>query len=200
MKFKLWLESFDDWLKQYELFEPTLLADPLVRQDLSTIGYAKPSTIDKVLRQHNSDLGAGLTGNTFNKRHQNLNQQSLYQKQQDEADLRARRDGFYYHVLPKNRLRIVMREGLIPGKSPVFTNYTNHSQGRIFLCEKEGVDFWKQRVEEHLFHNGQNQKVSVVRIPKTIVSVLPDEVGTQDSRTPSYYTTQSISPENIQIV
>lgn len=201
MNFKLWLENnYEQWLKEYEAFEPIILRDPLVQQELATVGDVKTSTIQRVLiANKREDLGQGLTTNVFNKRHNNQQQQQAYAKQQAEISLRERQDQFYYHVLPKSRLKRVMKQGLVPGSPAVFTNYTNHSEGRIFLCEKEGINFWKERIESHLFHNDQSQKLSVVRIPKSVVKVEVDPVGTKDSYTPSYFTTTPVSPKNIEI-
>jgi hypothetical protein len=111
-------------------------------------------------------------------------------------------DDFYYHVAPKKNLKSIRSKGLQPGATATFSNYTNHSEGRVFLCDKSGINFWKQKVEEHLFHNtGRTLGVVVLRIPKTAVpEVLPDEVGTTDSRANSYYTTCKIPAKVIQVV
>ena len=199
-KFKIWSESYEDWIKQYELFEPKIMADPLIQQDLASFGEVRHSTMEKVLKNHANDLGAGLSRITFNKRNQNTAQQTAYQKQQEEAAMRDRRDEFYYHVLPAKRLRIVVKKGLIPGSDPVFSNYTNYTQGKTFLSEKEGISYWKWRIADHLEYNEQNTRVAVIRIPKNVVSVQVDQIGTQDSKTPSYFTNQTIPPENIEVV
>jgi hypothetical protein len=94
-----------------------------------------------------------------------------------------------------------MKNGLLANQQATFSNYNHNSKDRIFLCEKEGLNFWKERIEQHLFHNGQNPNLVVVRIRKNLVSnVFADKVGSEDSYTPAYYTTDIISPKNIEIV
>jgi hypothetical protein len=198
MKFKQWLESsYEDLIAKYMQIEPQILNHQDIQKDLAEIGYVKHKTIQAL------GIGEGEANfftREFNKRHENPQQQRIYQQQQDELDLKQRRDEFYYHVLPANRLKSVMKNGLKPGQQPVFSNYKNHSAGKIFLCEKEGVQFWSARIEDHLFHNGENQKISVIKIKKDAVEVNPDSVGSDDSRSPCYYMTSAVSPQSIQVV
>jgi hypothetical protein len=82
-----------------------------------------------------------------------------------------------------------------------FTNYKDYSNNRIFLCEKGGISFWSQRVGEHEFHNGKASSIVVLRIPRQMVTGLqPDAVGTKDSGYPSYFISQPIPAQAIEVV
>jgi len=197
MNFKQWFES-EDWNAKYQNIEPKLLNSPIIQKELNDLGMVRFSTVHSVLGLPEGD--ANFFVREFNKRHQNQQQQLAHNQQQDAAWMKERQDEFYYHVLPSNRLKSVIKNGLLPNQQAVFTNYTNHSKGRIFLCEKEGINFWKGQIEQHLFHNGQKEKLAVIRIRKDLVKVEPDPVGTQDSKTPSYYAATPVPPQNIEVV
>ncbi len=199
MNFKSFFESLDEFETLYADAEPRLLNSPVVRQELASTGQVKIVTIRTVLGVAEGE--SNYIARVFNQRHRDDAQYERFQKQEQEADLRRRRDDFYYHVLPSNRLKKVLSQGITPNSSPVFSNYTNHSVGRIFLSEREGVHFWKERVELHLFHNGENEKVSVIRVRKSLIkNIEDDKLGTRDSNTPSYYTKTPISADHIEIV
>jgi len=196
-QFKLWLENELDDL--YRKVEPDILASRDVQLELSTTGMVKIKTIEKALGVREGE--ANFIAREFNKRHENKKQQQLFAAQQNLHDLKQRQDDYYYHILPKSRLKHVLKNGLLPNQQSTFTNYKQNSKGRIFLCEKEGLNFWKERIEQHLFHNGQDEQLAVIRIRKDLVlNIFSDEVGSRDSITPSYYTNDVISPKNIEIV
>lgn len=199
MKFRYWLETYEDLVAQYKQVEPQIINNPNVQKELAQMGYVKISTIARALGV--SEGEASFYARQFNKTHENPRQQAAYNQQQAEIDLRNRQDEFYYHVLPVSRLESVMKTGLKPNQPAVFSNYKNHSRGRIFLCEKEGVNFWKSRVEDHLFHNGDDEDETVViRVRKDLVKVESDPIGTKDSGTPSYFAVTPIPPQALQRV
>jgi hypothetical protein len=106
-------------------------------------------------------------------------------------------DDYLYHVTSTEHVATIKKHGLHPGKSPTFTNYAGHSKGKIFLTDRKGVPYWKDRVQQHLFHNSDNpHDVAVFRVHKSRVKDLQkDELGSEDSRTNSYYTHKPILPK-----
>ncbi len=201
MRFKLWLETdYDDMMAEYIQFEPQILNNKAVQAELAQIGYVKIVTMQRALNLP-TEGEATFFARMFNKRHENMQQQQVYNKQQDDIYMKTRRDDYYYHVLPTSRLQSVMKQGLKPNQSAVFSNYKNNSRGKVFLCEKEGIPFWKMRIEEHMFHNSDDEDTtSVIKIRKDLVQVQPDQVGTSDSGSPCYYITSPIPPQNIESV
>lgn len=196
MKFKLWLEN--EWDDLYKKMEPIILSSRDVQLELRNTGMVKIRTIEKAVGVKEGE--ANFLAREFNKRHEDKKQQQAFAKQEEDRHFKERRDDYYYHILPKSRLKLIMTNGLTPNQQPAFSNYVHNSKNKIFLCEKEGLNFWKERIEQHLFHNGQNEKLAVVRIRKDLVSnIFSDEVGSNDSRTPSYYTTDIILPKNIEV-
>ena len=196
MKFKLWLEN--EWDDLYKRLEPVILASRDVQLELSNTGMVKIKTIEKALGVKEGE--ANFLAREFNKRHENKKQQQVFAGQEALRDLKARRDDYYYHILPKSRLKLIMKNGLLANQQATFSNYNHNSKDRIFLCEKEGLNFWKERIEQHLFHNGQNPNLVVVRIRKNLVSnVFSDVIGSNDSNTPAYFTTSSIAPRSIEV-
>ena len=197
----MWIETIDDYEAQYMQIEPRLLNNKAIQQELAQSGQVKYSTVHKALELPEGQGIGNFFAREFNKRHQNAQQQQSYSKQQDDLWMKNRRDDYYYHVLPTSRLQSVLEQGLIPNKPAVFSNYKNHSRGKIFLCEKEGVAFWKMRIEEHLFHNSDEEDtVATVRIRKDLVKTEPDQIGTADSNSPCYYIVSPVSPQNIESV
>lgn len=106
-------------------------------------------------------------------------------------------DDYLYHVTSTEHVSSIKKHGLHPGKSPTFTNYAGHSQGKVFLTDRRGVSYWKEKVRQHLFHNSDNpHDVAVIRVHKSRVKELKkDELGSSDSRTNSYYTEKPILPK-----
>jgi len=187
-------------LARYEQeWEPRLLQNPEVRQELMSDGLAKTATVRRVLGI--SEGESNFAAREFNNRHRDPEgERQRQQRWQDQMAAEAQDDN-YYHVTLRTRWRKIRRQGLQPGAEPVFSNYTGHSAGRIFLTEKGGINFWKERVAAHEEHNVEHpQGVVVLRIPKTAVAnVELDELGTTDAKHNSYYTTESIDPSHITV-
>lgn len=104
-------------------------------------------------------------------------------------------DNFYYHVTTQSKLPLIQTKGLSITTQPTVKGwYEQYSKGKIFFCEKEAVAFWRDRIEEHLDASFDNPpKVVVVRFPKNMIqNPQIDEVGTQDSHHPSYFTNHPI--------
>ena len=198
MRFATWFENseYDRLMADYRLKEPEYLANPAIAQELQTTGSLSLRTVQRALGV--SEGEANFIVRNLLKTHADPAKAAAYAKSQEVPDT----DEFYYHVTLKRNLPKIRRMGLRPDSTPMFSNYTQHSGGRVFLCEKNGVNFWKMRVEQHVHHNtGKVLQLVVIRFPKQAVpQVFPDDVGTTDSRYPSYYTTQTVPPQQLQIV
>ena len=81
----------------------------------------------------------------------------------------GRPDGYLYHVTSKPVAETILQTGEIKQGSRNAGRGGNleSATGKIFLTERQGVQFWAQRVEEHLFDRFDNPPpVAVVRFPK----------------------------------
>ena len=100
-------------------------------------------------------------------------------------------DDYYYHVTSYPVARRIIREGLDPMASGMFTAgmYPAYSKGKAFVTERNGVEFWKERVAAQLADaSDRPAAVAVVRIPKSKApTLLPDVSGTTDARVDAYY-------------
>jgi hypothetical protein len=184
----------------YDRLEPQLLANSVVSQELADTGGVRLRTLQQqfgVSEGEAAFLSRQLVRTRGNqaKFHGTLTQQL----RRDPAE---GRDDYLYHVTTKRRLRQIMKQGLVPGSKPQFTNYGYYSGGRVFLAEKGGVPFWKERVEQHEEANSDRpSKVVVLRVLRDQTGpLLPDKMGTEDSRYPSYYIEQPIAPTNLELV
>ena len=105
-------------------------------------------------------------------------------------------DGYLYHVTSAPAAAGIRERGLTPGAWQTFGGaYSAHSAGRVFLTERSGVSFWRERVENALHHHHDRPPaVVVLRIPKDKITVelLPDALGSDDARAPAYYATQTL--------
>ncbi|CAM6053522.1 unnamed protein product [Sphagnum tenellum] len=71
--------------------------------------------------------------------------------------------------------------------------YSDYSKGKAFFSDRSGVSYWKEKIGNHLEHQGKNSKLSVVKFPKHWVSnPEKDEIGTGDSGRNSYYSKSPI--------
>lgn len=107
-------------------------------------------------------------------------------------------DDFLYHVTSAARVEEILGNGLTPNAPFTIQGgaYQNYSRGKLFLTERSGVDYWKHRIEQHLFHaHDDPPEVAVIRVPRALVGRLqPDELGTRDSDRLAYYTESPIPP------
>ncbi len=103
-------------------------------------------------------------------------------------------DDFFYHVT--TRPRAVLRAGLRPNQRPNMDAgfYRSYSVGKVFFCERPAVPYWLEKIGDHLEAQYEHPpKLAVVRFPKTLAPPAePDELGTRDSREPSYFATTAI--------
>lgn len=197
-RFRLWLNenSYHDLVKQFHQdMAPKLLANPVVQKELQDTGRI---TIKTLMQQGLPEGDANLASRELTKNYGNEATANAHWRLQ----MPKTQDDYLYHVTLKTRLPAIKRNGIKPGSNPVFSNYSDYSSGKTFLSELGGVNFWKMRVEQHEEANTDNPKgVVVLRIPKDAVKDLRhDKAGTDDSRHPSYTTTNIIPPNVIQVV
>lgn len=105
-------------------------------------------------------------------------------------------DEYLYHVTSKPAAQKIMKEGLLPrGGRGMFDHggYAEHSKGRAFLTDRDGVPFWSDKIEQQLFDKYDNPPpVVVLKIPKKDleaqgIKAIADEIGTKDARAPSWF-------------
>lgn len=183
-------------MANYLAHEQEYLANDAIKRELGDTGHIRARTIARALGV--SEGESNFISRTMNMRHGDPVKHARYTDQQRPVEV----DEYYYHVtIAKNAPRI-RRQGLQPNSDSVFTNYTTHTQGRIFLCDKKGVRYWKEKIANSDFHNtGRERRLAVVRVPKNVVSnIFVDKLGTEDSHAPSYYTTQPIPPGHLEFI
>jgi len=122
--------------------------------------------------------------------------------EQHPGDYRnAEPDDYYYHVTSKDAAPKILKKGLKPGMKALFSNYSSLTKGRVFLADKDGVDFWMEHVELHLFAGKDYNEdedpaddVVVLRIPKKEVTAKlnADKEGSEDSRANAWYATNVV--------
>lgn len=188
--------KFSEWLFITEGMD--YYQNPEVKKELDLTGRVSIRTLMKL------GLGEGESAQIsreLNKKYGDDVKHGRFLNQLDQARINSETDEYYYHITPKYNLKNIMKNGLLPDRKSTFSNYTNNSKGKIFLCEKNGIEYWKERVENHIFHNtGNNSGVAVIKIKKTSVpKIMPDITGTSDSRSPAYYTTIPIPPSEIAV-
>lgn len=120
-----------------------------------------------------------------------------------KEDLRSASDDYYYHITLAPYVDNILANGLHINKKATVSNYREHSRGKIFLCDIGVVDWWKYNIEQHAFHqydDEQFHKVSVLKIKKDkLTEVYVDEIGSEDSRGNCYYVTKNIPANVIEV-
>ena len=110
--------------------------------------------------------------------------------------LRETDDAYLYHVTSTDRVKQILTRGLTPKAKATVQGgaYQSYSRGKTFFTERSGVDYWKDRIEQHLFHAHDNPpEVAVLRVPRALVRDLQvDELGAKDSQHPAYYTERPV--------
>jgi hypothetical protein len=100
-------------------------------------------------------------------------------------------DDFLYHVTAETKLPEIQQYGLHPNKPATWNRsfYEGYSRGKVFFCERSGVGYWRDRIEDQLEHSMDDPPaLVVVRFPKSGVwRQEQDTEGTRDSRRPSYF-------------
>ncbi len=195
-------EPWEAWSSWYTSVEPTILHDSL--EELNRTGNLTIRGMEK--RAGVSEGLASFLVREFLKKHKTGEHDKVsYQLRQkdDEAKHAAGRDEYLYHVTTRRRLPLIKKNGLSPSAVPQFSNYVAHSQGKVFFCEKAGVNFWKQRVEQHESHNHDRpSRVIVLRVKRSLLEdkIQNDGIGSDDSGSESYYITDRVPPRAIEVV
>ena len=114
-----------------------------------------------------------------------------------------------YHITYLFNLESIIEQGLLPGSGQVFGGgYQEHSKGRVFLTEEEGVKFWWNQYENQIIHltddpTGWIPIVMEIDLDEDYIKLRRDKTlridipGSQDSGAIAYYTTKTISPDHI---
>ena len=116
----------------------------------------------------------------------------------EDFKYREKADNFYYHVTLKRNVKRIVRDGLQIGAGGTMADggwYQQYSRGKLFFCDRPGVQYWADTIENHLEYNieGQTPKLVVIRFPKNFVpDAKKDEAGTRDSGAGAYYVTHAI--------
>lgn len=103
----------------------------------------------------------------------------------------------------------IAEEGLEPsGGSQFNPGYDAHSRGRIFLCSEDGLRYWLNKMKMLAeYHSELSTTDAVIYWTPVALRVMKDRAGTlgadwpgsSDSRAGSYFTTENIAPEDIEI-
>ena len=112
----------------------------------------------------------------------------------------SQRDEYLYHVAPASRAGRIESEGLRPNAGATVRggSYEGYSKGKVFLTEKGGIDFWKDRVSRHLEDQGLPSDVTVYRVKRSDVpDAKPDAIGSKDATKPAYYADRPIRVEPV---
>lgn len=89
-------------------------------------------------------------------------------------------DDFYYHITPETNLSKILEHGFAKaGNKPTMGDgfYREASKGKTFITDRQGVGSWRDRIQEHLesqMDEDDPPKLVVARFPKSSVKVLPD--------------------------
>jgi hypothetical protein len=108
-------------------------------------------------------------------------------------------DEFYYHVTPRPNVQAIMGQGFSParGRQTMADGaYRDYSKGKVFFCDRNGVDYWEEKIHLHLEHEQDNvPALAVLRFPKGTVSGLQrDTLGTSDSGANCWYSESAVKP------
>lgn len=209
--FGIWLEMATPPAREdpYEAWEQWYLeVEPLIKdsamQELAQTGSLTILGMEK--RAGVSEGYANFLVREFLKRNKTAAHGTVavsHQRKQEEEERANDKDQYLYHVTTKRRLPLIKKNGLSPTAPSQFSNYTDYSKGKVFFSEKQGVSFWKEKVEEH--EHANNDRVSGVVVLRVKRELLEDGIqndgrGTEDSRSPSYYITKKVPARAIEVV
>jgi len=109
------------------------------------------------------------------------------------------KDDFLYHVTDSRTAQKIAKEGLDPSRGgSLFRHgaYGQTSKNKGHLTERDGVNFWKEKIEQQLFDRYDNPpKAVVLKIPKSDIQkqnieLFADDVGTADANAGAWYIKQ----------
>ena len=104
---------------------------------------------------------------------------------------RADPDEYVYHVTTAPKAKRILERGFDPKAAKTVKGgfYENYSKGKVFFTDKDGLGFWRDRIEEHLDQAMDNPPaLTVLRVRKSdLPNLKPDEVGTKDARAASWF-------------
>ena len=119
---------------------------------------------------------------------------------------KASADDYLYHVTYVGSLPNIASGGLHPGGGVSFgKGYSGYSAGKLFLTAWDGVGFWIDRLGDMANNRADNPVQDglipiVVRVPDRAFEELEDDpVGSKDSMSDAYTTTESIHPSILEV-
>ena len=209
--FEIWTETtvpphkddpWEAWEKWYSEMEPLIL-----RGSLEELGKTGSLTIRGMGQRAGVSEGyAAFLVREFMKRHKDATHDQkaaeLSQRERD-ASKAAETDEYLYHVTTRRRLPLIRKNGLSPNAPSQFENYSGYSKGKVFFCEKRGISFWKQRVEEHEDANQDKaSRIVLLRVRRGLVGdgVADDGPRPAGARSASYYVTQKVPAKAVEVV
>jgi hypothetical protein len=114
---------------------------------------------------------------------------------------------YAYHVTFHNRLATIADRGLLPiagmqGSALGKGGYAGHSNGKLFLTEEAGAEYWYGKAEDAANAESDDPLVEgytpiVLRVPMP-KGLRPDESGSDDSGHAAWYATKGIAPARIE--
>lgn len=113
-------------------------------------------------------------------------------------------DEHLYHVTYAGRVGSIGRLGLLPGHGDTFGGgYLEHSLGRLFLTDPDGVFFWHHRLAEQFVPIERPEEMPVVMrfLPndEDLALMEADPIGAADARAPAYMTESDVEPDRIEL-
>lgn len=115
---------------------------------------------------------------------------------------------FDYHVTFYNRLGTICERGILPVAGMASSSmgkggYAGHSQGKAFLTEHSGVDYWYDRAEQVALDSADDWLAEgftpvVLRVPR-VEEKKVDASGSEDAGHDAWYVTREIDPEGIEL-
>ena len=129
-----------------------------------------------------------------------------------------------YHVTFAGRLPTIARHGLLPNARSGFGGgaYDFNKKGRIFVTEKEGIDYWFNKARDHAFDASDNVwKDGLVPVVLAVAiqhrfekdgevggrfrrmpgkgRMISDELGSSDALHDAWYTTKTIPATRLKV-
>ncbi len=93
-----------------------------------------------------------------------------------EVTYRADPDEYVYHVTTAPKAKRILEKGFDPKAAKTVKGgfYENYSKGKVFFTDKDGLGFWRDRIEEHLEQAMDNPpELTVLRVKKSDLPGLP---------------------------
>lgn len=111
-------------------------------------------------------------------------------------------DDSLYHVTFAGSLGSIQEHGLQPGGGGKFGGgYAEHSRGKLFLTEGDGVHFWHGRIAATAMPAERADEIAVVlRFEPDDEDVLEDDpLGSRDAMADAFISREPIDPDRLDV-